>query len=138
MIVLTQNTTNQVTATLQEKQISSGSIYLLQLVNDQSNERFYTIVIDESDSPLSYQTFFVSLVTGSADYSNSEVNLDLPGFYHYIFFEGTGSVSPTASIGLNILETGKALVIQNPTSSNSAFTSSYSPSAVFNPADYQS
>ena len=138
MIVLTQNTTNQVTATLQEKQISSGSSYLLQLVNDQSKEQLYTVVYDESASPLSFQTFFINLVTGSASYLNSEINPDLPGFYHYSFFEGTGSGSPTSSLGLNVLESGKVLVIQNATSSIPAFTSSYSPSAVFNPADYQS
>lgn len=126
MILLQQDTTNQVTVSLTEKQEGTGSVYLLQISNDTSKEVFSGLVEDESEDPFSYNTFFISVSsTGSAD-SGSFV-LPLPGFYHYSFYESGSD---------NLLEIGKIQLLPAISSLVTAFTSSYAPASVFNPAQY--
>lgn len=137
MILLQQGITNVITVSLTEKQVGDGSIYLLKLVNDTSKEQFYTVLQDVSDDRLSYNTFYLPVTTGSRiDSLSGSLSLPLPGFYSYSFYQGTGSVNPTASLGLLTVETGKAQLLPANSSSVIAYTSSYSPSPVYNPADY--
>lgn len=135
MILITQNTICQITAALRQSQLSTGSNFLFQLINPETKDTFSTIVQDYSFDTFSYNTFYVPILTGSADPFSGSLYLPLPGFYSYSFYELTGSFT-TSSAGLNLLEIGKAQVLPFATSSIVAFTSSNTPSAVFNPRDY--
>ena len=126
MILLQQNSLSQVTVSLTENQLSTGSLFLLQLTNDTSQEVFSAMVEDVSEDALSYNTFFIPVSSSGIADTGSFV-LSLPGFYHYTFLESGSN---------NILEIGKVQLLPSVSSSVTAFTSSYSPSAVFNPAQY--
>lgn len=131
MIVLTQNTVNQVVVTLTEKKQSSTKIYLFEFVNQQAQSKVYCISSDLSTSPNRYNLFCInetSQASGGTNPLDSDVPLPLPGFYYYNVYENPGSVlSPT---GLNQVETGKALVIANKVQSTPTYVSNVNPKKV--------
>ena len=136
MILLRQNINNQVKVTLSEKKILETDNYLLQLTNDLSNEVFSLIVSDDSNSKLRYNSFCIPVTASANPYSGS-INLTLPGFYHYTFYEMPSGSNTTSSLGLNAVENGKMLLVNNVSESAVMFSGSYNPAPVFNPEDYQ-
>jgi hypothetical protein len=141
MILLTQNTINQITVSvtenLQAPVTSSGAYYLFQVVNDTNRQTYSTILQDVSDDRYSYNTFYLSVTTGSANYLSGSISLPLAGFYSYSFYEGTGSTNPTSSTGLTLLEIGKVQLLTSATQSALvSYTSSYDNIQVYNPAAY--
>lgn len=135
MILLVQNSFNYVFTTLTEKKVTSGDTYLFELVNEETKQRFYTVLEDNSTSTERYNEFLL-LVTGSAAAQTGSLDLQLLGSYNYAIYETTSSLQITSSCGLNQVEVGQAKVISLATSSIPAFTSSYNPSPVFDPKQY--
>lgn len=114
MLLITQDRANKIVTTLTEFKITDTNIYLFELTNQDSNQKFYCVCIDTSPSKNRYNAFCVTETfqsSGGTNPLNAQIALSLPGFYYYNVYENPDSLlSPT---GLNRVETGKLLVIAN-------------------------
>lgn len=135
MVIITQNTVNQVIVTLTEKKQSATKIYLFEFVNQQSKDKVYCVSSDLSTSPNRYNLFCInetSQASGGTNPLDSDVPLPLAGFYYYNVYENPGSV--LSPVGLNQVETGKALIIANKTKTVPVYVSdTASKKVVYNP-----
>jgi hypothetical protein len=106
MIIIRQNTKNQIVLTLRERQCVHTKTYLLKFTDVQSNAEFFAIVEDKSPSPERYQLFCVDEIgSGTPDPSQGEVLLKYKGQYHYTAYANPDSVLDPSC--LNECETGK-------------------------------
>jgi hypothetical protein len=135
MILLTQNTNNIFAVTVSEKKITDTDYYLFEFTNDTTRQKYYTVLVDTSDSKERYNQFTLPLTPFAVPESGS-LNLSLTGFYQYAIYENSGSNYVSSSDGLNVVETGKAKVLSDTDFSLPAFTSSYNPNPVFDPTIY--
>jgi hypothetical protein len=129
MLIITQNQINPLVVTLTEKKQLSTKIYLLELINNQSNTKVYCIANDVSVSPDRYNEFCITETSQSSGGTNpfdSEVSLPLDGFYYYNIYENPDSLLVPS--GLNQVETGKLLVLSNKIVVTPIYTSSINPS----------
>lgn len=114
MLLITQNKVNKLVTTLTEFKITNTSIYLLELTNQDTKERFYCVCTDLSCSKNRSNSFCVTETyqsSGGTNPLNAQVALSLPGFYYYNVYENPDSILNPS--GLNKVETGKLLVIEN-------------------------
>jgi|ERR1700722_4048594 len=125
MIVINQNSLNKIIATLFAECTTDTTIFLFEIINRTTNNSYYCVVNDVSNSPDRYQEFCVLATSGTTDPLQSQINLPLAGQYDYNFYENPNSLlSPT---GLNKVESGKLLVV-TPSTSLPAYQSNINPS----------
>ena len=109
MINIIQGTTNTVIATLTENVTISNPYYLLQLINEQTNQSYTCIVADTSGYPYRYNQF---TITEKLNPNPLAGQMSLPnwGDYIYNFYQQASATNldPTQTQG--ILETGKCHV----------------------------
>jgi|SRR5579863_5783932 len=109
MIIIKQNTVNKIVTTLFEFKTGSTTTYLCEFINNSSQEAFYCVATDLSNTTR-YNNFCITEVSGSsANPLQSQVNLNQEGQYTYKIYENpNSSLDPT---GLNLCEVGRLLVI---------------------------
>ena len=134
MILIFQDTINQVVFTLTEKKRTDTDVYLLVFTNETSNVSFSCVVTDNSVSQYRYNRFCLKHRFGAVDPMAGEVNMTLEGFYTYEVYENPDSVLDPA--GLNLCEFGKMKCIGTATAIK-AFTPTDITKKVFNAKDYE-
>lgn len=113
MIILNQNSSNNVFCTPGELQRGTGSLFLFEFIQGISHDYIYCLAYD-SASLNRYNQFCIttvpsgSIVTASA----GQIYAPLSGLYTYSIYEvlNSGSLDPT---GLNKLETGKMTMLSS-------------------------
>lgn len=102
MILINKNSTNEVVLTLSEKTTLTNVKYLFEVIDDQSNDKYYFVLSDTSPNKERY-----SLLTIIEGTTVTFVNI---GFYKYNIYEQTSptNLNPT---GLNLVENGKLKVV---------------------------
>jgi hypothetical protein len=86
MIRIVKDSENIIVVTLYENSTVSNSIYLFELVNQQSNVKFYFISTDTSTNITRYNRFEL-IETENADTLNGEVELGGEGYYNYTVYQ---------------------------------------------------
>lgn len=105
MVIIYQDSKNQVICTLTEKKITCTDTYLLEFINTVSNQTYYCVCTDTSTSKVRYQRLCVTHLFGDVDPLAGEVNFSLEGFYEYNIYENPdGKLIPT---DLHLVETGR-------------------------------
>ena len=115
MIKINKNSANTVVLTLTEKCTLTNPLFLFRFTNDQSKVSYTFIALDDSLHPDRYNRFVITEKT-SPVLTNSEVNLPLPGFYHYEIYEQSSPTNLNIANAVGIVETGKVKVIGTNTS----------------------
>jgi len=93
--------------------ITSGETFYFVFENEQSKEKYYKTLEDESLYPNRYNKFIITTLTGNTTTSN--IPFDLEGWYKYKVYKGT--------TGTTLLELGKCYVYDN----NTPVVESYDP-----------
>lgn len=133
MILIYQDSINQIVCTLAEKKLIDTDIYLLEFINILSNEYFYCVATDNSTSQYRYQRFCVTHQFSMVNPLLSQVNMKLEGSYEYNIYENPDSLLvPT---GLNLVETGKMKCIGS-TIYKKIFEPTVNTKMVFDPKNY--
>lgn len=86
MIRIEKNATNQVVVTLRENSTVDDPIYLFELTNGTTLEKYYFISTDTSEFKDRYNRFQV-IEKPNADTINGEVEVGLEGWYDYIVYQ---------------------------------------------------
>ncbi len=86
MIRIVKDSENIIVVTLYENSTVSNPIYLFELVNQQSNVKFYFISTDTSTNITRYNRFEL-IEKENADTLNGEVELDGEGYYNYTVYQ---------------------------------------------------
>lgn len=86
MIRIVKDSENIIVVTLYENSTVSNPIYLFELVNQQSNVKFYFISTDTSTNITRYNRFEL-IETENADTLNGEVELGAEGYYNYTVYQ---------------------------------------------------
>ena len=86
MIRIVKDSENIIVVTLYENSTVSNPIYLFELVNQQSNVKFYFISTDTSTNITRYNRFEL-IETNNADTLNGEVELGGEGYYNYTVYQ---------------------------------------------------
>jgi hypothetical protein len=86
MIRIVKDSENIIVVTLYENSTVSNPIYLFELVNQQSNVKFYFISTDTSTNITRYNRFEL-IETENADTLNGEVELGGEGYYNYTVYQ---------------------------------------------------
>jgi len=114
MILLNQNSINNVAVTLQEKSqlwINSGitPFYLFEFINDDTAYSLWFTGTDISPNPVRFNQF--NIIETGMTYVNltaSTINLSVPGFYKYTVYEQVSATNLQLSGTTgNIVEQGK-------------------------------
>lgn len=102
MILINKNSTNEVVLTLSEKTTLTNVKYLFEVIDDQSNDKYYFILSDTSPNKERYS--LLTIIEGTT------VTFTNIGFYKYNIYEQTSTTNldPT---GLNLVENGKLKVV---------------------------
>lgn len=101
MILLHPTITNKVALTLSEATTLASPIYLFELINNQTFEKFYFIADDISPFTYRYNLFEIVVKT-NPNPLNGEVNLTIGEEYKYNIYEqlSTTNLDPTLSTGI--------------------------------------
>ena len=83
MILLNQNTTNDVVLTLKELTTISNPYYLFEFISDDTNVAKLFTGADISTNVNRYNEFIIELTSGTEDLLDSVIKLPLKGFYKY-------------------------------------------------------
>jgi hypothetical protein len=86
MIRIVKDSENIIVVTLYENSTVSNPIYLFELVNQQSNIKYYFISTDTSTNITRYNRFEL-IETNNADTLNGEVELGGEGYYNYTVYQ---------------------------------------------------
>lgn len=86
MIRIVKDSENIIVVTLYENSTVSNPIYLFELVNQQSNIKYYFISTDTSTNITRYNRFEL-IETENADTLNGEVELGGEGYYNYTVYQ---------------------------------------------------
>lgn len=102
MILINKNSTNEVVLTLSEKTTLSNVYYLFEVIDDQSNDKYYFVLSDTSTNKERYS--LLTIIEGTT------VTFTNIGFYKYNVYEQTSSSNLNPN-GLNLIENGKLKVV---------------------------
>lgn len=122
MIRIIKDSENIIVVTLYENSTVSNPIYLFELVNQQSNVKFYFISTDTSTNITRYNRFEL-IETTDPDTLNGEVELDGEGYYNYTVYQtdllnldGLTEASEAVPNIVKTVEVGLCFVEFNPVS----------------------
>ena len=113
MIILNQNSTNNVIVTVSELQRNTGSLFLFEFYQGISHDKIYCLAYDSSSLNRYNQFCITTVPSGSAvTASAGQIYTPLSGDYNYKIYEviSSGSLDPT---GLNVVEQGKMKVLSS-------------------------
>ena len=107
MITIIQAQVNKIVFTLTEKVTITNPFFLLELLCDETNIKYFVVLgVDSSNDKGRYNAFLLT-EKSSPNPLLSEIELKQRGFYHYIVYQqATDTLTPTG----DILEVGKAFV----------------------------
>lgn len=86
MIRLIKDSENIIVVTLYENSTVTNPIYLFELVNQQSNRKFYFISTDTSTNVTRYNRFKL-IEKPEPDTLNGELDLEAAGYYNYTVYQ---------------------------------------------------
>lgn len=113
MIALNRETQNEVYITVTEKTTITDAVYIFRLISEVSNTTKQFVSNDISTNTVRYNKFVIETVEdiNSEDLDSGIVHLVLEGFYNYEVYEApTGSTASTSTVGLKMVESGKAFL----------------------------
>lgn len=111
MIKITKGQVNEVVVTVTEKTTLETPYYLFEFLCDDNQRKFYCIAADSSPNIVRYNLFEITETATDPDFTDGEITLDIPGFYHYTIYEQVSSTNLNPANATGIVEIGKLLVI---------------------------
>ena len=131
MIIITLGTENTLILTLTEKVTIADPVYFLfECICDQTNQAYHFIAADISEYSYRYNKFNVMEKT-APDLLHGEINLPVPGDYHYTVYQQNSSTNLDPTLVSGILETGKLLVMQTSSDPHLRYEPAVNPNIVF-------
>ena len=106
MLKITKGQSNELTLTCSEKTSLENPYYLLELICEETQDKFYTVCTDTSSYPERYQTLTLS---------SSDIEDCKTGFYKYVCYEQSSAVNEDPDLTNAIVETGRAQIFDTAT-----------------------
>lgn len=110
MILLNQNTVNDVVVTLKELTTIDNPYYLFEFISDDTNVSKLFTGVDISPNVDLYNEFSIELTSGVEDLTDSVIKLPVKGYYHYNIY----SMVTQGNLDINniteLVESGKVYI----------------------------
>ena len=132
MILLQQNTVNDVVLTLRELTTISSPFYLFVFTSDDTNISKIFTGVDISTNVNTYNEFNIELTSGVEDLSNSVINLPYKGYYTYNIYSMVTEWNLDINNVTELVESGKVYVNDTIKPVKTTYTGGNNTKAVYN------
>lgn len=132
MILLQQNTVNDVVLTLRELTTIENPFYLFVFTSDDTNISKIFTGVDISTNVNTYNEFNIELTSGAEDLSNSVINLPYKGYYTYNIYSMVTEGNLDINNVTELVESGKVYVNDTVKPIKTTYTGGNNTKAVYN------
>ena len=132
MILLQQNTVNDVVLTLRELTTIENPFYLFVFTSDDTNISKIFTGVDTSTNVNTYNEFNIELTSGAEDLLDSVINLPYKGYYTYNIYSMVTEGNLDINNVTELVESGKVYVNDTVKPVKTTYTGGNNTKAVYN------